>query len=189
MTTTSRGTWLDVTTPEFRPDKPATPAGTKSPLSFQQYVNEAGSQPESVPAEARYGLWTHPSFNVEHVEGQDPGQTVQSGKAPEALTSADAGAQASGSAEPAAEGDEACIAAVRSAMVAEGLDPEQVNMKYHEVFTYCPGGSWINKLMRVETPDGRSIEFSAALSQESPQVTVCEIQSMLNRAGLWGEMG
>lgn len=77
------------------------------------------------------------------------------------------------------QAEDASIAAVRKAMAAAGLDPDSVKMTYHTVDVWCPGGGWVNEMLLFETSDGRSLDFSARLSERSPEVTVCDVGHLL----------
>lgn len=80
---------------------------------------------------------------------------------------------------------ESSIAAVKKTMVAEGLDPDSVKFTYYEERVWCPGSSWINQMLRIETTDGKSLDFSAVLTGRSPEVTVCDVRHMIEGTGGW----
>ena len=190
MISSATGTERSTSAADYLQQGGAAAKSEQSDVSFQQLVDEVQSVDEGSPAKSRWALWAHPSCDPEQVTGSESELGGQNGIefGASAKESGVAGCVAGG-VSPLAEGGPECAAAVREALAAEGLDPDQVTMNYHEEFTWCPGGSWVNKLLRVETADGRAIDFSAALSQESPQVAAWEIRNMLNREGLWAEMG
>jgi len=64
-------------------------------------------------------------------------------------------------------------------MAAAGRDPDSVKMTYHTGDVWCPGGGWVNEMLLIETSDGRSLDFSARLSERSPEVTVCDVGHLL----------
>jgi hypothetical protein len=86
-------------------------------------------------------------------------------------------------------GEHPSISAVRNAMLAEGLDPDSVRMTYHEVDVWLPGGGgWVNEMLLIETSDGRSLDFSARLTERSPAVTVCDVRHMIEGTGGWATL-
>jgi hypothetical protein len=85
-------------------------------------------------------------------------------------------------------GEHPSISAVRNAMLAEGLDPDSVRMTYHEVDVWFPAGGWVNEMLLIETSDGRSLDFSARLTERSPEVTVCDVRHMLEGTGGWATL-
>jgi hypothetical protein len=80
------------------------------------------------------------------------------------------------------------IAAVRQAMINEGLDPNSVKMTYSSEFSWTPDGGRVNNFLTVETDRGRKVNFSAELSLESPSVTVCTVRHMLDGTGGWDQL-
>lgn len=80
------------------------------------------------------------------------------------------------------------IEAVRQAMVNEGLDPDSVKMTYSTDLVWGPDGSWVNELLTIETDNGRKVDFSAKLSVDSPQVTVCDVRHMLDGTAGWDQL-
>ena len=85
-----------------------------------------------------------------------------------------------------APSEDRAITAVRDTLKAEGIDPSTVHLSVYEETAWYPGGNWVDRYLRAETPDGRRIDFSARLSERSPQVSVTDIRHMLNRTGGWG---
>ncbi len=80
------------------------------------------------------------------------------------------------------------IEAVRQAMIDEGLDPDTVTMTYSSEYTWTPDGGRINNFLTVETDKGRKLGFSAELSVDNPQVTVCDVRHMLDGTSGWDQL-
>lgn len=78
------------------------------------------------------------------------------------------------------------LSKLRAAMAAEGLDPESVRLSYERRDVGSFDGTNVLELLQVETADGKWAEFSAQLTEESPEVTVCAIRHMLEGTGGWG---
>lgn len=159
-------------------------------LSFQEYVDEA-SGPSPLARDS-----------AEHVNQGFTGADGPTGSDPESEQSSQNGTSTAVAAAPfegqyysttwpvdPAEIDpekaEASITAVKNAMVAEGLDPDSVKFTYFESRVWCPGSSWINEMLRIETGDGKCLDFSARLTERSPEVTVCDVRHMLEGTGGW----
>ena len=75
---------------------------------------------------------------------------------------------------------------LKAAMAAEGLDPESVKITFERRDVGSFDGTNVLELLQVETADGKWAEFSADLTEESPEVTVCVIRHMLEGTGGWG---
>lgn len=80
------------------------------------------------------------------------------------------------------------IEAVRQAMIDGGLDPDTVTMTYSSEYTWTPDGGRINNFLTVETDKGRKLGFSAELSVDNPQVTVCDVRHMLDGTSGWDQL-
>lgn len=78
------------------------------------------------------------------------------------------------------------MSAVRDLMISMGLDPASVRMTYQKRDSPSFDGVNTLELLQVETRDGKLAEFSARLSEESPEVTVCVIRHMIEGTGGWG---
>jgi hypothetical protein len=76
-----------------------------------------------------------------------------------------------------------CRAAVDAALVALGMDPSMFKMSYWEENVGYPGGSYMNRCITVETPEGYRMDFDAAATLRNPRVTAAGIQ--LLRSGYW----
>lgn len=77
------------------------------------------------------------------------------------------------------------LTAVRDLMISMGLDPDSIQMTY--LRRDSPSFDGINslELLQVQTSDGKFAEFSARMSEESPEVTVCDIRHMIEGTGGW----
>lgn len=62
--------------------------------------------------------------------------------------------------------------ALGKALEAAGLDPSSVRITYWEQNVWYPDGSYINRYVTVQGPDGRIDNFNADLTLASPHVTV-----------------
>lgn len=78
------------------------------------------------------------------------------------------------------------LARLRDAMAAAGLDPESVRISFERRDVGTFDGTNVLELLQVETADGKWAEFSADLTEESPEVTVCAIRHMVEGTGGWG---
>lgn len=75
---------------------------------------------------------------------------------------------------------------LRAAMAAEGLDPESVKISFERRDVGSFDGTNMLEMIQVETADGKWAEFSADMTEESPEVTACVIRHMLEGTGGWG---
>ncbi len=80
------------------------------------------------------------------------------------------------------------IAALRLAMVGAGIDPDSVKMTYSSEYTWTPDGGRVNNFLTVETDKGRKLGFSAELSLDNPQVTLCDVRHMLDGTAGWDQL-
>jgi len=62
-------------------------------------------------------------------------------------------------------------AALADAMVQAQLDPSKAKVSYWEELVWYPGGTYMNKCLTVETPSGERIDFDAAATLKSPEIT------------------
>lgn len=69
-----------------------------------------------------------------------------------------------------------CRAAVDAALVRLGLDPSHFQMSFWEEVVTYPGGSYLNRCITVQTPQGYKMDFDAAAALRTPQVTAQEIK-------------
>jgi hypothetical protein len=65
---------------------------------------------------------------------------------------------------------------------ATGIDPAALNLtESREIVTY-PGGSYENHLIKADFGDGITERYSVDLMLRNPQVTVVEIQRLMNQS-------
>lgn len=76
-----------------------------------------------------------------------------------------------------------CRTAVDAALVELGLDPSLFRMSYWEELVSYPGGSYMNRCITVETPEGNRMDFDAAATLRNPRVTAAGIQML--KSGYW----
>ena len=161
--------------------------------SFQEYMEEAADTERASASGDGTASQGAGSSDESSISASAGGQESQNGTA--ALTSTIASAANAPRAEDAASAAEAyanslegrSLAAVRQAMVDEGLDPDTVKMTYSSEYTWTPDGGRINNFLTVETDKGRKLGFSAELSMDNPQVTVCDVRHMLDGTSGWDE--
>ncbi|HPT25133.1 MAG TPA: hypothetical protein PLZ95_01865 [Bryobacteraceae bacterium] len=162
-------------------------------VSFQEYVEEAASDgtaategsettTESVAASV---CWASSDPETEQVS-QNGTQSMASQLSSTAATYSAAATADATTAEDTAE--DPSIKAVRDAMAAAGLDPDSVKMTYHTEDVWFPAGGWVNEMLLIETADGKSLDFSARLTERSPEVTVCDVRHMLEGTGGWATL-
>jgi hypothetical protein len=76
-----------------------------------------------------------------------------------------------------------CRLAVDAELRKIGLDPQNYKMSFWEECVGYPGGSFMNRCITVETPEGQRMDFNADLTLRSPHVTAGSIQ--LLQGGYW----
>lgn len=69
--------------------------------------------------------------------------------------------------------------ALNSALTKAGIDPANVKVSYWEEIVFYPAGSYINKSITVQTPNGQKMDFDAAATLRTPDVTVNSVQQMM----------
>lgn len=69
--------------------------------------------------------------------------------------------------------------ALSNALLAAGIDPSTVKVSYWEELVWFPGGNWINRSLTVQTPNGQKVDFDAAATLRSPDVTVNTVRQMM----------
>ncbi|QOY88833.1 hypothetical protein [Paludibaculum fermentans] len=72
--------------------------------------------------------------------------------------------------------------ALNAALTKAGVDPSKVKVSYWEELVWYPGGNYINKSITVQTPNGQKMDFDAAATLRTPDVTVSSVQQMLQMA-------
>lgn len=163
-------------------------SGEQQASSFQEHVAQAAHESgtmaraaASPPADSQAGETGSSSGTAGRQESQNGTHAMASQLSGVArvYSAAEAAAEQAGPVEV----EDRSISAVREAMIAEGLDPDSVKMTYHTVDVWCPGGGWVNEMLLIETSDGRSLDFSARLSERSPEVTVCDVRHLLEGTG------
>lgn len=95
------------------------------------------------------------------------GQNVGTAKAPPAPLLA-----------PAADASSP-VDVLSAALQAAGIDPKALGMSAHDQICTYPGGSYINHLITVTAPNGRTQDYMSNLMMLSPNVTVTEIKHLL----------
>ncbi len=70
------------------------------------------------------------------------------------------------------------MAALKAALIANGMDISGMQFSEHRDLVTYPGGSYINDLISLQTGT-KSHEYMANLVALNPQVTVNEIQQLL----------
>jgi len=161
--------------------------------SFQEYMEEAADT-EGVSASGD-GTASQRSSSSDESSISAPASGQQSRNGTAALASTIVSTASAARAEDAPSATDAyanslegrSIEAVRQAMVNEGLDPDSVKMTYSSEFTWTPDGGRINNFLTVETDKGRKLGFSAELSLDNPQVTVCDVRHMLDGTSGWDQ--
>ena len=61
-------------------------------------------------------------------------------------------------------------------MLSSGLNPGGFNLSYSEEVVGYPGGSYVNRLITVESSSGRKEQLMAELVFRNPQVAVMDIR-------------
>ncbi|MGC4051579.1 MAG: hypothetical protein QM757_19685 [Paludibaculum sp.] len=69
--------------------------------------------------------------------------------------------------------------ALNAALTKAGVDPSSVKVSYWEELVRYPGGNYINKSITVQTPNGQKMDFDAAATLRTPDVTVSSVQQMM----------
>jgi len=88
-------------------------------------------------------------------------------------------------ATPAAPGDSAQMTTLKNALKAAGIDPGPLNLQQVTDFETRPfGGSYTNHYFQVQTPKGSQL-FDVDMTMLNPQVTVVEIQNLMNPSTTW----
>ncbi len=72
--------------------------------------------------------------------------------------------------------------ALNAALTKAGVDPSKVKVSYWEELVWYPGGNYINKSITVQTPNGQKMDFDAAATLRTPDVTVSSVQQMMQMA-------
>lgn len=72
--------------------------------------------------------------------------------------------------------------ALNAALTKAGVDPSNVKVSYWEELVWYPGGNYINKSITVQTPNGQKMDFDAAATLRTPDVTVASVQQMMKMA-------
>ena len=161
--------------------------------SFLEYMEEAADTGRSSASGDGSASQGSGSTDESSISASAGGQESQNGTA--ALTSTIASAANVALAADALNATDAyanslegrSIEAVQQAMVNEGLDPDSVSMTYSSEYTWTPDGGRINNFLTVETDKGRKLGFSAELSLDNPQVTVCDVRHMLDGTSGWDD--
>ena len=84
-----------------------------------------------------------------------------------------------------APGDSAEMTTLKNALQAAGIDPGPLNIQQMtDVETRPFGGSYTDHYFQVQTPKGTQL-FDADMTMLNPQVTVVEIQNLLNPSTTW----
>ena len=84
-----------------------------------------------------------------------------------------------------APGDSAQMTIFKNALSAAGIDPGSLNLKQVDDFETRPfGGSYTNHFFQVQTPKGSQL-FDVGMTMLNPEVTVVEIQNLMNPAVSW----
>lgn len=71
------------------------------------------------------------------------------------------------------------IGAVSGCLAESGLGNCGVKFSYERQKVGYQGGGYINHVLHVEAPDGRTLDLAADLAYRSPWVAACEISSFL----------
>lgn len=69
--------------------------------------------------------------------------------------------------------------ALDTALQKAGIDPSNVKVSYWEEIVFYPAGSYINKSITVQTPNGQKMDFDAAATLRTPDVTANSVQDMM----------
>ncbi|MGJ5817910.1 hypothetical protein [Paludibaculum fermentans] len=72
--------------------------------------------------------------------------------------------------------------ALNAALTKAGVDPSSVKVSYWEELVWYPGGNYINKSITVQTANGQKMDFDAAATLRTPDVTVSSVQQMMKMA-------
>jgi hypothetical protein len=95
---------------------------------------------------------------------------------PPAQPAAAAPAQAQTEAAPQVFSPTAAVTSLQRAMLSSGLNPRAFNLSYSEEVVGYPGGSYVNRLITVESASGRKEQLMAELVFRNPQVAVMDIR-------------
>jgi hypothetical protein len=75
------------------------------------------------------------------------------------------------------------ISRLGDALKSVGLDPAAFGITAREDTVWYPGGTYMNRMLTVNLPNGRTENFDTNLTNLRPDVTVIEIQRLLNMTG------
>ena len=84
---------------------------------------------------------------------------------------------------PAAAASQDPISRLGEALKSAGLDPAAFGITAHEDTVWYPGGTYMNRMLTVSLPNGRTENFDTNLTNLRPDVTVIEIQRLLSMTG------
>lgn len=71
------------------------------------------------------------------------------------------------------------IDALKAALTQAGVDISGMQFDQHQDIVTYPGGSYVNDLITLQAPNGRSHDYMTNLVAIAPQVTVNEIQQLM----------
>ena len=108
------------------------------------------------------------SSSLNLVNGLPPVSTPASNPAPAATTT-----------PAAANPGPTVIDTLKAALVQAGVDISSMQFTEHRDLVTYPGGSYINDIISLQAPNGRTHEYMTDLVALSPQVTVNEIQQLM----------
>ena len=72
------------------------------------------------------------------------------------------------------------VSILKAALEKAGISSAGMRFSYADDFVTYPGGGYANRQVTVELPNGRRESYSADLMLRNPQVTVVEIQRLMN---------
>jgi hypothetical protein len=72
------------------------------------------------------------------------------------------------------------IEALRGALTAMQMPFAGIDMEYSEQVVGFPGGSYVNRLITVRNPQGRTESFDAALTMKDPRIAALDMARFLN---------
>jgi len=96
---------------------------------------------------------------------------------------ASAATEKSAAVAPAPAASQDPISRLGDALKAAGLDPAAFGITAHEDTVWYPGGTYMNRMLTVNLPNGRTENFDTNLTNLRPDVTVIEIQRLLSMTG------
>ena len=173
------------------------PASQSSSSSFAQQLSEAfsdalqkvGIDPGTVQITGQNpDASGKPSQFIVNVKAQpvDPFAAAASDSSGSAAPSDSTAVENSpATATPEATGDSPQMTTLKNALEAAGIDPGSLNLQQVNDFESRPfGGSYTNHYFQVQTPKGSQL-FDVDMTMLNPQVTVVEIQNLLNPSTTW----